>query len=86
MWRYPGLCLILTFAGCAGDGLVARQAGIADENAHAARIAPRPGPRNCRWPALDNPRLAARIVDGSLRAAAGESRQAVLFRCGTSRR
>lgn len=82
MRRRIALCLLFTLAGCAGDApTVVRQSGVADESLHAARIVPRPGPRGCRWPALDNPALGARVLDGSLSDADGELPQAVVFRC-----
>lgn len=81
MRRRVALCLLPMLAGCAGDPPVLRQSGVADESLHAARITPRPGPRGCRWPALDDPALGARIVDASLSDAGGEPRQAVVFRC-----
>ena len=82
MRRRVALCLLPMLAGCAGDApMLVRQSGVADDSLHAARITPRPGGRGCRWPALDDPALGARLLDASLSDAGGESRQAVVFRC-----
>ncbi|MBR0643536.1 putative periplasmic lipoprotein [Plastoroseomonas hellenica] len=81
MRRRIALCLLSMLAGCAGDPPALRQSGVADESFYAARITPRSGPRGCRWPALDDPALGARILDASLSDAGGEPRQAVVFRC-----
>lgn len=82
MRRRVALCLLFTLAGCAGDApTVLRQSGVADDSLHAARITPRPGPRGCRWPALDDAALGARIVDASFSDARGDPPQAVVFRC-----
>jgi hypothetical protein len=78
--RHVALCLFVALAGCAGDGAVIRQSSVADDRLSAARVERRGGgPRHCRWPALDDPRVAARVLDAGFDG--GEPRQAVLFRC-----
>ena len=72
--------MLLLLGGCGIRPAPVRLAGPLDSIAPAPRPAASPG--GCDWPALDNPKVAALLMDGTL---GGRPVSASLYECRAGR-